>query len=116
MTRIAFAWALNSFALFFVMRLLPGIQIDRFGDLLAASLVIGLLNTFIRPVVLLFTLPVTIMTLGLFTLVVNGAMFYLAAALVKGFHVSGFGTAFLAAFLYSIFIFVLNAVFNLKKS
>jgi putative membrane protein len=76
--------------------------------------VIGLLNAFLRPIVLLFTLPVTIMKLGLFTLVINGAMFYLAASLVEGFHVTGFGAAFLAALLFSIISFTLNAIFQTR--
>jgi len=108
MTRLILTWALNSFALFLVMRLVPGIQIDRFQDLLAGALVIGLLNAFLRPVILLLTLPVTVLTLGLFTLVINGLMFYLAAKLVHGFHVSGFAAAFVAALLFSLFSFLLS--------
>jgi putative membrane protein len=96
------------------MKLVPGIQIDHFRDLLIATLVLGLLNAILRPVVMLFTLPVTVLTLGLFTLVVNGGMFYLAASLVDGFRVSGFGSAFVAALLYSLFSFVLNMVFRTK--
>lgn len=115
MTRLVLTWALNSFALFFVMKLMPGIQIDRFQDLLLATLVIGLLNAFLRPVIILLTLPVTLLTLGLFTLVINGLMFYLAAHVVSGFHVSGFGSAFVAALLFSLFSFVLNLIFGTKK-
>lgn len=114
MTRLALKWVLNCFALFFVMKLLSGIQIDRFQDLLLAVLVIGLLNTFVRPVIILLTLPVTMLTLGLFTLVINGMMFYLASHLVSGFHVTGFGAAFVAALLYSVFSFVLNLIFGTK--
>jgi putative membrane protein len=105
-------WVLNSFALFFVMKLVPGIRIDHFTTLLVATLVLGLLNTFLRPIILLFTLPLTVLTLGLFTLVINGTMFYLAASLVSGFRVSGFGAAFIAAFLYSLFSFTLNLIFR----
>jgi putative membrane protein len=115
MTRLLLTWVLNAFALFFVMKLVPGIQIDRFNDLLVATLVIGLLNAFLRPLIILLTLPVTIMTLGLFTLVINGVMFYLAAHLVSGFHVSGFGAAFLAALLFSLFSFILNMLFRTKS-
>lgn len=115
MTRLLLTWVLNAFALFFVMKLVPGIQIDRFNDLLVATLVIGLLNAFLRPLIILLTLPVTILTLGLFTLVINGVMFSLAAYLVSGFHVSGFGAAFLAALLYSLFSFVLNMLFRTKS-
>ncbi len=114
MTQLLLRWVLNSFALFFVMKLIPGIQIDRFGDLMLATLIIGLLNAFLRPLIVLFTLPVTIATLGLFTLVINGVIFALAALLLKGFHVTGFGTAFVAALLFSIFSFILNMVFRTK--
>jgi putative membrane protein len=115
MTSLVFKWALNSFALFFVMQLIPGITIDRFQNLLLATLVIGLLNAFLRPVIILLTLPVTVMTLGLFTLVINGLIFYMASNLVPGFHVTGFGAAFFAAFFFSLFSFVLNMLFGAKK-
>lgn len=114
MTRLLLKWVLNSFALFFVMRLIPGIQIDHFRDLLVGALVIGLLNTFLRPIVVLLTLPVTVVTLGLFTLVINGLMFFLAAHLVAGFHVAGFSTAFVAALLFSLISFVLNMLFHTR--
>ncbi|MFH1027291.1 MAG: phage holin family protein, partial [Pseudomonadota bacterium] len=106
---------LNSFDLYFVMKIIPGIQIDRFQDLMVAAMVIGLLNAYLRPIIILLTLPVTMLTLGLFTLVINGLMFYLAAYLVSGFHVTGFGAAFLAALLFSLFSFILNMVFGTKK-
>lgn len=115
MTRLLLKWALNSFALFFVMKMISGIQIDRFQDLLLATLVIGLLNVFLRPVIILLTLPVTLLTLGLFTLVINGLIFYMAANLVPGFHVAGFGSAFIAALLFSLFSSVLNLLFGTKK-
>ena len=115
MTQLVLKWALNSVALFAVMKLISGIQIDRFQNLLLATLVIGLLNVFLRPIIILLTLPVTLLTLGLFTFVINGLIFFLAAHLVPGFHVSGFGAAFVAALLYSLFSFVLNMVFGTKK-
>ena len=115
MTKLILRWALNSVALFLVMKLVSGIQIDRFQDLLLATLVIGLLNVFLKPIIVLLTLPVTIMTLGLFTFVINALIFYLAANLVPGLHVTGFGTAFIAAFLFSLFSFVLNMLFGTTK-
>ena len=115
MTKLVLKWALNSFALFIVMKLIPGIQIDRFQDLLLATLVIGLLNVFLKPIIVLLTLPVNLMTLGLFTLVINGLIFYMAAHLVPGLHVTGFGAAFIAALLFSMFSFVLNMLFGAKK-
>ena len=114
MTRLALKWALNSFALFFVMKLVHGIQISRFQDLLLATVVIGLLNAFLRPIIVLLTLPVTLLTLGLFTFVINGVIFYLAAYLVPGFHVAGFASAIIAALLFSLFSFTLNMLFGTK--
>jgi len=115
MTQLALKWALNSLALFIVMKLIPGIQIDRFQTLLLATLVIALLNVFLRPIILLLTLPVTLLTLGLFTLVINALIFYLAAYLVPGFHITGFGAAFVAAFLFSLLSCVLNMFFGAKQ-
>lgn len=115
MTRLILTWVLNCFALFFVMKLVPGIHIDQFKALLLATLVIGLLNTFLRPLLILLTLPVTMMTLGLFTLVINGVIFYLSAHLVHGFRVDNFGVALLAAILFSIFSFILNMIFRTKE-
>ena len=115
MTRLILKWALNSCALFIVMKLISGVQIDRFQDLLLATLVIGLLNAFLRPIIILLTLPVTVLTLGLFTLVINGVIFSLAAHLVTGFHLTGFGAAFFAALLFSLFSFVLNMFFGTKS-
>jgi putative membrane protein len=115
MTRLILKWALNSLALFIVIRLIPGIHIDRLQDLLLATLVIGLLNVYLKPIIVILTLPVTLLTLGLFILVINGLIFYLAVLLVPGFHVTGFGSALVAALLYSLFSFVLNMVFGSKK-
>lgn len=112
MTNLLFRWVLNCFALFLVMKLVPGMQIDRFQDLLLATLAIGLLNLVIRPIILLLTLPVNILTFGLFTLVINGVMFYLATQLVDGFRVTGFGAAFIAALLFSIFSSLFNMIFG----
>jgi len=114
MTKLVLRWVLNSFALYFVMKLIPGIHIDHFRDLLLATLVIGLLNAFLRPIIVLLTLPVTLATLGLFTLVINGVIFYLAAHLLEGFRIAGFGTAFVAALLFSVISFILNMVFHTK--
>ena len=112
MTRLLLTWALNSSALFMVMKLVPGIMIDRFQSLLLATLVIALLNLFLRPILLLLTLPVTLLTLGLFALVINGLIFSLAAHMVPGFHIAGFGSAFIAALLFSLISSVLNMLFG----
>ncbi|KAF0216930.1 MAG: hypothetical protein FD174_3485 [Geobacteraceae bacterium] len=105
-------WLVNSIALFAVVHIVAGVSMDRWQTTFGAALVIGLLNAFLRPVLIFFTLPVTILTLGLFTLVINGVIFYLAAWLVKGFHVAGFWSAFVAALVFSVVSFLLNLLMN----
>lgn len=116
MTQLLLKWALNAFALFLVTRIVAGIHIGRFQDLLLAALAIGFMNAFLRPIIVLLTLPATLLTLGLFTLVINGVMFYLAAHIFDGFRVDGFSTAFIAALLFSLISFVLNIIFKPLKS
>ena len=101
-------WLSNTVALFVVVHLVSGVTADRWQSVFLAALIIGLLNSFLRPIIIFLTLPVNILTLGLFTLVINGFMFYLAASLVKGFDVAGFASAFVAAFLFSVISFLLN--------
>ena len=87
MKRFFIGWLVNTTALLVVVHMVSGINIDRWQTTFVASLVLGLLNTFIRPVLILLTLPVNVLTLGIFTLFINGFMFYLASSLVKGFEV-----------------------------
>ena len=108
MKSLLLKWLINAVALFVVVNVVAGIGVERWQTLLAGALVIGLLNAFIRPLLLIFTLPVNVLTLGLFTLVINGVIFYLAALLVKGFYVAGFWSAFVAALVFSIVSFMLN--------
>ena len=103
-----FKWLSNVIALFIVIQFVSGVTVERWQSLFLAGLVIGLLNAFLRPILIFLTLPVNILTLGLFTLVINGFLFYLAALLVSGFSVTGFGSALLAAILFSIISFILN--------
>ncbi len=105
-------WGINSIALFVVVHLVAGVSAERWQSVLAGALVLGLLNAFLRPVLILLTLPVNVLTLGLFTLVVNGIVFYLAASLVKGFYVAGFWSAMVAALVFSIVSFLLNMLIN----
>jgi putative membrane protein len=86
----------------------PGVTVSGAGALFVAALVLGLLNTFIRPLIILLTLPFTVISLGLFTLFINGFLFFAAAKIVRGFSVSGFWSAFWAAILFSLFSFLLN--------
>ena len=102
MLKILLGWAINAAAIFLLPYILPSVQLRSFAVALLVALVIGLLNTFIRPVLFLLTLPITVITLGLFTLVLNGLMFWLAARFIDGFEVEGFWWAVLAAIVYSI--------------
>jgi putative membrane protein len=95
-------WLLNAVALLIVAYILPGITVASFGSALIAALVLGLLNTLVKPVLILLTLPITIVTLGLFLLVLNALVFWFAGSILKGFQVNGFWWAVLGAFVYSI--------------
>lgn len=106
--RIILIWCCNALALIAVAYLLPGVHVDGFGSALIAALALGLINTLIRPVLLLLTLPVTVLTLGLFILVINGLLFWFAGSVLRGFEVSGFWTAVMGALLYSIISYLLS--------
>lgn len=95
-------WLLNAVALLIVAYILPGISVASFGSALVAALVLGLLNTLVKPVLVLLTLPITIVTLGLFLLVLNALIFWFAGSVLKGFQVNGFWWAMLGALVYTI--------------
>jgi putative membrane protein len=95
-------WILNAVALLVVAYLLPGIMVASFGSALIAALVLGLLNMLVKPVLVLLTLPITIVTLGLFLLVLNALLFWFAGSVLKGFQVNGFWWAVGGAILYSL--------------
>jgi putative membrane protein len=108
MAQLIVKWIINSTALLVVVHVVSGVTLDNWMTVFAAAVVLGLLNAFLRPVLILLTLPVTVLTLGLFTLVINAFLFYLAAHLVHGFHVAGFAQAFIAALVFSIVSFLLS--------
>ena len=110
MLRLLVVWLLNALALIAVAYLMPSVQVQSFGTALVAALVLGLANAVVRPILVLLTLPVTVLTLGLFILVINGAMFLAVARLVPGFDVPGWWPAILAAILYSIVSWLLSAL------
>ncbi len=95
-------WILNAVALLVVAYLLPGITVASFWSALIAALVLGLLNALVKPVLILLTLPITIVTLGLFLLVLNALVFWFAGSILKGFQVNGFWWALLGALVYSV--------------
>lgn len=99
---ILLVWVLNAVALLIVAYILPGITVASFGSALIAALVLGLLNTLVKPLLILLTLPITIVTLGLFLLVLNALVFWFVGTILKGFHVNGFWWAVLGAIVYSL--------------
>lgn len=108
--RLFLGWAINAAAIFFLPYILPSVEIKSFGTALLVSLIIGLLNVFIRPVLFILTLPINVLTLGLFTLVLNGLMFWLASRMVDGFYITGFWWAVLAAIIYTIISSLISMV------
>lgn len=108
--RLLLIWLINTVAIFALPHLLDSVEVDSFTSALFAALVLGLVNTLIRPILVLLTLPVTFLTLGLFIFVVNGLMFWAVADLVQGFRVAGFVSAVVAAFVYSVISWLLSAI------
>ena len=107
--RLLLIWTLNSLALIAVASFVPGIRVDGFAAAFVAAIVLGLVNTLIRPIFIVLTLPATVITLGLFILVINGLMFWFAGSILRGFVVEGFWPAVLGAVLYSIFSWALSS-------
>lgn len=108
MTQLITRLIINAFALVVASGLVPGIHIRGFWPIFSAAAIMGLVNTFIKPFVLLLTLPINVLTLGLFTLFINALMLKLVAFLVPGFEINGFMAAFLGALLISIVSTVLS--------
>lgn len=113
--RLLLLWILNAVALLAVTYLLPSIQVSGFGTALFAALVLGFINTLVRPVLAILTLPITVLTLGIFYLVLNGLLFWFASALLPGFQVAGFGSAVFGALLYGVIAWALSALIPNKK-
>jgi putative membrane protein len=114
--RLLLTWLINTVAIFALPHLLDSVAVDSFTTALFAALVLGLVNTLIRPILVVLTLPVTLLTLGLFIFVINGLMFWLASRLLDDFHVTSFGWAVLAALVYSLISWAVNAVILRKDA
>lgn len=108
--RLLITWLINAAALFALPYLMRSIKVENFTVALFAALVLGLVNALIRPILVLLTLPVTVLTLGLFIFVINGLLFWLVGNFVKGFHVAGFWSAVGGAILYSIISWALSSL------
>jgi len=107
--KILIKWLLSATALLCVAYIYPGVVVGSFGAAMMAAFVIGLFNMVLRPVLVLLTLPVTLITLGLFLFVINALMFWAASGVLQGFHVRGFGAALLGSLIYSAFGLVIDS-------
>ena len=113
--KLLIGWLLNALALLAVAYFVPGIHVSSFTYALIAAAVIGLANILIKPILLILTLPVTIITLGLFIFVINGLLFWLAGYLLQGFDVRTITAGIIGAIVYSIISWILSAIFVDKK-
>lgn len=113
---LVFRWILNALALMAVAYLVPGIGVDSFWSALIAALVLGLVNALLRPILLILTLPVNILTLGLFTLVINGFLLWLVGTMVKGFTVAGLVPALLGALVLWVASMLTDSLLKESKS
>jgi len=114
--RLILLWLLNAAALLAVAYLMPSIQVASFASAMIAAVVLGLVNAVLRPLLILLTLPVTLLTLGLFLFVLNGLMFWLAGSMLDGFVVGGFWSGVFGAVLYSVFSSLLSSLLPTGKS
>lgn len=108
MSSLFIRWILNALALFAVGKIIPGISVAGFGTALILVVVFGIINVTIRPLLIILTLPINIITLGLFSLVINGLLFWFVAGIIKGFQVESFWAAFLGALLYALVTSLIN--------
>ena len=103
-------WLILTLAILMTSYLLPGVSVANVSAAIIAALVLGLINIFIKPLVLILTLPINILTLGLFTFIINALMILLAAAIVPGFDVISFWWALLFSVILSIILYALNSM------
>ncbi len=108
--KLLIVWFLNALALLAVAYLMPSIHVAGLSGALIAAAVIGLFNVLIRPILILLTLPVTVLTLGLFIFVINGLLFFLVGHLLQGFEVQSLLSGILGAVLYSLISWALSAL------
>lgn len=101
----------NAIALYVIAQFLPGFHVDSFTHAVIAALVLGIANAIVRPILFVISLPLEILTLGLFTFVINALVLWLVARLVPGFRIDGFGPAFLGALILSVISFLLSHLF-----
>lgn len=108
---LLFRWLINALSVLLVAYVVPGIHVESFYTALLVAVVLGILNAVVRPILIILTLPITLVTLGLFTLVINAALFWLVSTWVKGFNVDSFGAAVLGALV----LWVLSMLTNIGR-
>jgi putative membrane protein len=109
MVKLIVKWLLSAAALLFVAYLYSGVEVKSFTAALIAAFVIGLLNAVVRPILVVLTLPVTVVTLGLFLFVINALMFWAASGVLEGFQVRGFVAALVGSLIYSLIGIVIES-------
>jgi len=109
--RLLLTWLINALALLAIKYIMPSITVDSFVTALLVAVVLGFINTLIRPIFVILTLPVTILTLGLFIFVINGLLFWAVGSFVPGFHVDGFWSGVFGALVSSVVASILGAIF-----
>ncbi len=112
--RLLLIWILNALALLALPLLFRSIHVDSFTTALVAALVLALVNTLIRPILVLLTLPATLLTLGLFIFVINGLLFWFVGSFIKGFTVDGFWAGVFGAIVYSVISWALSSLIPRK--
>ena len=115
MMHLLIRWIVNAAALMLVAYLYPGVAVTSFGAAMVAALVLGLVNAVVRPILVLLTLPVTLLTLGLFLFVINALLFWLVAEIVQGFAVNGFLAALIGSILYSLITLLTSWILSSSK-
>ena len=108
-------WFVTAVSIFVVANVFKLIYVENLTVLVLAALILGILNVFVRPILLVLTLPINIVSLGLFTLVINGFLLYATAGLVSGFEITGFWRALLAALLISIVTAMINVLIHKER-
>src|SRR5437588_8347659 len=112
MRHFVFRWAVTTIAVMVASVLIHGIRYDTVASLIGAALLLGILNAFVRPVLLILSAPLILLTLGFFILIVNGLMLLLVPSVVHGFHVDSFGSAFWGAIVIGLVSWMLSAFFR----
>lgn len=107
--RLLIRWLLLAMALLLIAAIYPGVAVAGLGSALIASLTLGLLNAVVRPILVVLTIPITLVTLGLFLFVINALLFWAASNILAGFHVTGFGAALIGSLMYSALAMLIDS-------